>query len=90
MMRKQVMKKSNDLLSLSEVCEYFGLSEATIRRKVRESRENGGGFPLPIFKANSSLRWRRDSIENWQGEEAEGSSSVEVYRPLKKIKDDDT
>lgn len=72
------MKISDDLFNLEDVCDYFGLSESTIRRKVKESRENGGGFPLPLFKGGSNLRWRRADIENWRGEGAE----VVMYNPL--------
>lgn len=65
------MPISNDLLSLEQVGEYFGLSESTIRRKVRASRKGLGNFPLPLFSANSRVLFRRSEIENWRGEDAE-------------------
>jgi predicted DNA-binding transcriptional regulator AlpA len=72
------MKKSADLLDLKEVAGYFGISESTVRRKVRKSRENGFGFVLPLFSAGSRLLWRRSDIESWKGEEPD---EVIMYNP---------
>jgi len=65
------MKKSNDLLNLVEVCGYYGLSEATVRRRVREARQGRGNFPLPLFGSGCRVLWRKIDIESWQGEDAE-------------------
>ena len=66
------MKLTNDdLLSLDAVCEYFGLSESTIRRKVRDSREGTGNFPLPLFKSGCRVLWKKSEIMSWNGEDAE-------------------
>ena len=62
------MKKSQNLLTIGEVCTYFGLSESVIRRKVRDTREGRGTFPLPLFKSGHRLLWRKCDIENWTGE----------------------
>ena len=64
------MQKSTDLWNIIEVANYFGVSAATIRRKVKKSRENGTGFILPLFSAGSRLLWRKSDIEAWQGEGA--------------------
>ena len=61
------MKTSNDLLTLAEVCAYFGLSESTVRRKVRDSRDGNGNFPLPLFKSKCRVLWKKSDIENWNG-----------------------
>ena len=70
MSTKQI-QKSDDLFDLSEVSAYFGISESTIRRKVRKSRENGGGFILPLFSQGSRLLWRKEDIVNFRGEDVE-------------------
>jgi len=64
------VKKSDDLFDLPEVATYFGVSECTIRRKLRKHRENGCGFISPLF-SQGRLLWRKSDIENWKGEDAE-------------------
>ena len=65
------MNTSTDLLSLDDICRYFGVSESTIRRKVRDRRDGNGTFPLPLFKRGCRLLWRKSEIEAWQGEDGE-------------------
>lgn len=65
------MRANNDLLGISDVCAYFGLSESTIRRKVRNRREGIGNFPLPLFGSGCRVLWRKSEIESWQGEDAD-------------------
>jgi len=65
------MKKSEDLLNITDLCNYFGLSESTIRRKVRDSRDGQGTFPISLFKSGCRVLWRRSDIENWNGEDGE-------------------
>ena len=73
------MKKTSDnLLTLTEVSNYFGLSESTIRRRIRESREGRGTFPLPLFGRNCRVMWRKSDIETWRGDDSE----VLHYAPL--------
>jgi predicted DNA-binding transcriptional regulator AlpA len=60
------MTKSNDLLTIQEVCQFYGLSEQTIRRRIRESRKGIGSFPRPIFGYGRKALWHREDIENWQ------------------------
>ena len=38
------MTRSPDLWDITEVANYFGTSESTIRRKVKKRRERGYGF----------------------------------------------
>ena len=64
-------KTSNDLFSIADVCSYYGLSEATIRRKVKESRDGKGNFPLPLFKSGCRVLWKRADILAWGGEDAD-------------------
>ena len=65
------MKRREKLYDISDVCDYYGLSESTIRRKVRESRDGNGNFPLPLFKSGCKVLWRKSDIESWRGEESE-------------------
>jgi len=62
------MQKNPDLFDLADICAYFNLSESTIRRKVRDSREGIGNFPLPLFGAGCRILWKRCDIEAWNGE----------------------
>jgi len=63
--------KNDDLFGLTEVCGFFGLSESTIRRKVRSSRAGDGNFPLPLFGSGCRVLWRKVDILNWTGESGE-------------------
>jgi predicted DNA-binding transcriptional regulator AlpA len=72
------MQKSQDLLDLKEVASYFGVSESTIRRKVKKRRENGCGFILPLFSQGSRLLWRKSDVLSWEGE---GQEEVIMYTP---------
>ena len=44
------MKKNKDIYDMTDICGYYGLSESTIRKKVRESTKHGI-FSKPIFLA---------------------------------------
>ena len=65
------MTKSLDLWDITEVASYYGVSESTIRRKVKKRRENGFGFISPIFSQGSKLLWRRVDVENFRCEDAD-------------------
>ena len=65
------MTKSEDLLNITDLCNYFGLSESTIRRKVRDSRDGQGTFPLPLFRSGCRVLWKKSDIESWNGEDGE-------------------
>ena len=63
--------KSEHLFDLADVCGYFGFSESTVRRKVQDSRNGLGNFPLPLFRSGHRLLWRREDILFWLGEDDE-------------------
>jgi len=65
------MSKNPDLYDIADVCAYFNLSESSIRRKVRDSRDGIGNFPLPLFKSRCRVLWKKSDIEAWRGEDAE-------------------
>jgi hypothetical protein len=64
-------KISDDLMDLRGVCDYFGFSESTARRKIRDTREGKGNFILPLFGSKCRILFRRSDVENWRGEDSE-------------------
>ena len=65
------MKTNPELFDLADVCAYFSLSESSIRRRVRDTRNNNGTFPIPLHKSHCRLVWRKSDIVNWAGEDNE-------------------
>jgi len=65
------MTKNPELFTLEDVCAYFDLSASSIRRRVRDSRNNNGTFPIPLHKSHCRLVWRKSDIVNWAGEDAD-------------------
>ena len=61
----------DDLIDLEGACRYFGYSESTIRRKIRDTREGRGNFILPLFGSKCRIVFRRSDLESWKGEDAE-------------------
>ena len=59
------MQKSIEFVNIQEVCEYYGLSEQTIRRRIKEAKKGRSSFPKPIFGYGRKALWRRSEIENW-------------------------
>ncbi|CAH1534145.1 helix-turn-helix transcriptional regulator [Vibrio antiquarius] len=55
-------KQSNQLLSYQEVCKLTQLSQATIRRYVRN-----GSFPSPVYLSPGSraVRFRVEDVQKW-------------------------
>ncbi|EPJ0793889.1 helix-turn-helix transcriptional regulator [Vibrio vulnificus] len=55
-------KKSNQLLSYQEVCKLTQLSQATIRRYVKN-----GSFPTPVTLSPGarSVRFRLEDVQKW-------------------------
>ena len=67
-MQKQ---KSDELMDIHEVAEHFGLSESSIRRRIRASRDGQSNFILPLFGSGYRVLFRRADVLAWQGEDAE-------------------
>jgi predicted DNA-binding transcriptional regulator AlpA len=65
------MMKNKVVYDLTDICSYYGLSESTIRKKVRESRSGESNFPLPLLKRGCKALWRKSDIEAWGGEDGE-------------------
>jgi predicted DNA-binding transcriptional regulator AlpA len=62
---------SDDLLTLADLCSYYGLSESTIRRRIRAARNGTSNFPLPLFSSKSRVLFRKVDVLSWAGEDAE-------------------
>lgn len=65
------MSKNTDLLSIQEICQYYGLSEQTIRRRIKEAKAGRSSFPRPIFGYGKKALWHKGDIENWKETEPE-------------------
>ena len=66
------MKKNPDLFTIQDVCKFFRLSEQTIRRRIKESKEGRGSFPRPVFGYGRKALWHREDIMNYrEAEQAE-------------------
>ena len=61
---------SDDLLTLTDLCSRFGISESTVRRRVRNARDGSESFPIPLFPHGCKLVWKRADVEAWGGEGA--------------------
>lgn len=48
------------LLIMSVVKELTGLSEPTIRRRVKD-----GTFPAPVRLSARCVRWKAETLQNW-------------------------
>jgi predicted DNA-binding transcriptional regulator AlpA len=59
------MKK---LLTLRDLIPILNISEATIRRRIAESRAGIGNFPKPVINGSRrKLLFNHDDIERWAG-----------------------
>ena len=70
-MKQSKEQKSNELMDIREVAAYFGLSESSIRRRVRAARNGQSNFVLPLFSSGSRVLFRKEMILSWTGEDAE-------------------
>jgi predicted DNA-binding transcriptional regulator AlpA len=62
------MSKNQNLMTVKEVAEYYGLSVQSIRRRLKESKEKRGSFPSPVFGFGNKrkLLFHRSEIEGWK------------------------
>ena len=57
--------KTTEFMNIKQVAEYFGVSESTIRRRLRDRRNGIGSFLVPAFGFGKIARFRRTDVENW-------------------------
>jgi len=62
---------SNALMDIKQVANFFGISESTVRRRLRDRKNGEGSFPIPVFGFNRIARWHRVDIESWSEIEPE-------------------
>jgi predicted DNA-binding transcriptional regulator AlpA len=55
------------LLTLRDLMSILNLSEATLRRRIAESRAGIGDFPKPLTGFRRKLLFHPDDIERWAG-----------------------
>jgi excisionase family DNA binding protein len=64
--RSNSMSKSTDLLTVQEVAQFYGVSVQSIRRRIKESKENRGSFPSPVFGYGRKALFHRKEVEQWK------------------------
>jgi hypothetical protein len=70
-MKSTIKKKSDELMDIREIAAYFGLSESSIRRRVRAARNGQSNFILPLFGCGSRVLFRKADVLSWRGEDSE-------------------
>ena len=60
------MSKSSEVLTIQEVAQFYGVSEQTIQRRMRDSREGRSTFPRPIFSNGKRALFHKFEIEGWK------------------------
>ena len=59
------MTKDSEFWNIQQVAAFFGVSESTIRRRLRDRRNGVGTFLVPAFGFGKIARFRRVDVENW-------------------------
>lgn len=67
----------NSLMTFKEVCKYFGMSAASLRRLIARRKRGESSFPAPILGWNRRGLWRRSDIEHW--------TETETFAPSPKV-----
>jgi len=65
------MTKDLEFWNIKQVAEYFGVSESTIRRRLRDRKNGVGSFLIPVFGFGKVAKFRRSDVENWSEVEPE-------------------
>jgi len=60
------MGKSSEVLTIQEVAQFYGVSEQTVQRRIRDSREGRGTFPRSVFGFGRKALFHRAEIEQWK------------------------
>ena len=59
------MAKNQNLLTVEEVAQFYGLSVQSIRRRLQEAKSGKSRFPRPIFGFSRKALFHRRDIENF-------------------------
>ena len=59
------MNKDLEFWNTKQVAAYFGVSESTIRRRIRDRKNGVGTFLIPVFGFGKIAKFRRSDVENW-------------------------
>ena len=65
MRTKRNQERNADLWDVHDVCQYFGIGESTLRKRLKEARIGQSRFVTPIFGWGKRALWRADDIRNW-------------------------
>ena len=59
------MAKNQNLLTVEEVAQFYGLSVQSIRRRLKEAKSGKSRFPRPIFGFGRKALFHRRDIESF-------------------------
>ena len=59
------MKRSTELLTITEVAERLRLSPHTVTKRLQDRRRGIGNFPLPLTAPKCKARWDAEAIEEY-------------------------
>ena len=59
------MTKDLEFWNIKQVAEYYGVSESTIRRRIRDRKNGIGTFIIPVFGFGKVAKFRRADVESW-------------------------
>jgi len=71
------MTQDKTMWTIQQICDFYGLSEQTIRRRIRDAKAKKSSFPKPVFGYGRKGLWHAEDIINWseKGRTANSSSS---------------
>jgi predicted DNA-binding transcriptional regulator AlpA len=58
----------NEILTATEVADYFRISVSTLKRWLMQTRRGTFDLPMPITAKSGLLRWRKEDIETWSSQ----------------------
>jgi predicted DNA-binding transcriptional regulator AlpA len=68
------------LLNIQEVQKMLRLSEVTIWRKLKKSRNGEGRFPLPVTDRGEKIYWNADDIDSYLNRNRPAVNAAELLK----------
>ena len=65
------MSKDLEFWNIKQVAAFYGVSESTIRRRLRDRKNGIGSFIIPVFGFGKVAKFRRSDVESWSETEPE-------------------